>query len=219
MKKVIAFSGSPRKNGNSVLILNEFIRGVYKNNSPVTYIDVNEANIKNCTGCLRCNLLKRCSLRDDDWAEISEGILSSDVIVFASPVYFHHVAAPLKKMIDRFRSFVYVQITEEGLNHTPHQMWSKDFVLILCMGSSNDEDAQPVIQLFRFITSILGPGNKLHVITATRLGVTNQVIKTEDELRVLYEKMKLPTSLAEGDYIKNQEILSQCYELGVSMSQ
>ncbi|MBN1184398.1 MAG: flavodoxin family protein [Bacteroidales bacterium] len=218
MKQVITFNGSPRKNGNTSALLNKFIEGVETSGGNTQRYDVHDINLKYCTGCLRCNLLRRCSLRDDDWAEISEAILQSDVLVFASPVYFHHVTAPLKKLIDRFRSFVHVQITEEGLNHTPHQTWKKDFVLLLCMGSSSDEDAQPIVELFKFMTSILGPENKLHIITATRLGVTNQVIKTEEELRVLYEKINLPVALAEGDFKRNNEILDRCFELGESLS-
>ena len=218
MKKITAFNGSPRQTGNTSALLKQFMTGAEASESEVESIDVHDIDLKNCTGCLRCNLLKRCSLRDDDWAEISEGILNSDVIVFASPVYFHHVTAPLKKLMDRFRSFVHVQITEEGLKHTPYQKWNKDFVLILCMGSSNDEDAQPIIDLFSFITSILGTENRLHIITATRLGVVNQVLKSEEELRVLYEKMSIPLSLAGTDSIKNKEVLEKCYKLGKSLS-
>jgi hypothetical protein len=73
--------------------------------------------------------------------------------------------------LDRFRPFNHVQITETGLEHTPWQEWKKDFVLLLTMGSPDPSDAKPVIDLFDFVKSILGHGNKLHVITATRVAV------------------------------------------------
>jgi multimeric flavodoxin WrbA len=141
------------------------------------------------------------------------------VIVFASPIYFHHVTAPLKKFIDRFRSFVHVQISESELIHTPWEQWNKDFVLLLCMGSSDVSDAMPVIELFRFIRSILGPDNRLHIITATRLAVLKQILKTEEELVTLYTKLNLPIHLAKGDFKKNQEVLEQCYQLGNTLTQ
>lgn len=163
-------------------------------------------------------MLKRCSLSGDDWAELSGKILNADVLVFASPVYFHHVPAPMKAMLDRFRSFIQVQITETGLKHTPWRAWNKDFVLILPMGSSAAADADPVIDLFSFMTSILGENNSLHVITATRLAVVKQVIKTEDELGELYGKMKLPARLAPGDFKRNQELMEACRKLGKELS-
>ena len=214
MKKVLAFNGSPRRSGNTSLLLNHFIRGTEASgvNTEVIYAD--SVNIENCKGCLRCNILKRCSLRGDDWQEISQKILEADVLVFASPVYFHHITAPLKMIIDRFRSFVHIQITESGLIHTPWAEWEKDFVLILPMGSSDDIDAQPIIDLFEYMCSIMGTKNRLHVIKGTRLAVVKQVEKTKNELEVLYEKFHLPAGLASSDAVKNQALLKDCYELG-----
>ena len=87
-------------------------------------------------------------------------------------------------------------------------------MLILCLGSSDAVDADPVIDLFRFMTSILGESNRLHIITATRLAVVKQVIKTEEELRELYQKMRLSPQLAPVDFLRNQELLEECRKLG-----
>ncbi len=218
MKKIVAFNGSARKNGNTQFLLNSFLEGVEKSGAYFEKIDAHKINLEYCNGCLRCNLIKRCAIRGDEWNELSAKILGSDVLVFATPIYFHHVSGQLKKIIDRFRSFVHVQITEAGLKHTPHVEWNKDFVLLLSLGSSSNEDAQPVIELFRYMVEILGPKNRLHIITATRLGVTKQVVKTEDELTALYPKLGLPDNLAEGDFLKNRQTLTECFELGEKLS-
>ncbi|MCF6357157.1 MAG: flavodoxin family protein [Draconibacterium sp.] len=214
MKKIVAFNGSARKNGNTQFLLNSFLEGAEKSGADFDKIDAHEINLDYCNGCLRCNLIKRCSIRGDEWNDLSLKILESDVLVFATPIYFHHVSGQLKKIIDRFRSFVHVQITESGLKHTPHVEWDKDFVLLLSLGSSSNEDAQPVIELFKYMVEILGSKNRLHVITATRLGVTKQVIKTEDELVALYPKLGLSQNLVEGDFQKNQQILTEGFKLG-----
>jgi hypothetical protein len=86
------------------------------------------------------------------------------------------------------------------------------------MGSPDDSDAQPVVDLFSFITSILGSGNRLHVIKATRLALAKQVIKSEDELRILYEKLKLPPGLATEDHKRNMEVLDACKKLGTELT-
>ena len=218
MKKVLAFNGSPRENGNTSLLLDSFIDGARESTDQVEVLFPHKLNIDHCRGCLRCNVLKRCSISGDDWMDLSQKILDSDVLVFAAPIYFHHLPGPVKVMLDRFRSFNHVQITETGLKHTPWQEWNKDFVLLLSMGSPDPSDAKPVIELFDFVKSILGHGNKLHVITATRVAVARQISKSKDDLSALYEKLKLPQGLVEEDYLRNMDILEDTRSLGSSLS-
>ena len=195
------------------------MEGAAENSDALEILRSHELKIDHCAGCLRCNILKRCSLHGDEWEGIAEKIEQADVLVFAAPVYFHHVPGPMKVMLDRFRSFIHVQMTPTGLIYTPHKKWKKDFVLILTMGSSDVSDADPIIELFEFIRTMLGAGNNLHVITATRLGVIRQVIKTEEELRLLYEKLKLPVEQASEDAVRNLELLDECRQLGVRLSE
>jgi len=218
MKKIIAFNGSARKNGNTHFLLKSFVEGAEKNGVLTEEVLAHEINLDYCTGCLRCNLLKRCSIRGDEWNVLSTKILESDVLVFATPIYFHHFSGQLKKIIDRFRSFVHVKITEAGLKHTPHTEWNKDVVLLVSLGSSSDKDAQPVIELMKGMVKILGPKNRLHIITATRLGVIKQVSKSKKELVELYPKLGLSESLVENDFIRNQQTLQDCFELGEKLS-
>jgi multimeric flavodoxin WrbA len=216
--KILAFNGSPRPSGNTAHLLSAFISGAQENGVAPELYHPSKLDLKECTGCLRCNVLKRCSISGDCWEELSAKIIESDVLVFGSPIYFHHVPSSMKKMLDRFRSLVHVKVTEAGLIHTPYHEWKKDFVLILSLGASKADDAQPVIDLFKYLCTIMGPQNKLHVITGTRLAMVNQVNNNEQELETLYKKMGLPTHLASKDYLRNLELLSQCQELGRILS-
>ena len=213
---ILAFNGSPRRKGNTTLLLHHFMKGARKTNVNCEEFFAEDINLKYCKGCLRCNVLKRCSIKGDDWGELSKKILAADTIVFASPVYFHHLTAQLKKILDRFRCFINVQLTEGGLKHTPYQNWNKHFILLLCLGSSDDRDAQPVIELFSFITSMLGKNNTLSWIVGKRLAVAGQVGMSEERLAGLYPKLGLPSSLSKEDYSQNQLLLKRCYELGTS---
>lgn len=219
MKKIFAINGSPRPNGNSSFLLEAFLDGAKQNNAILNSVSSHKLNISDCTGCLRCNLIKRCSIRNDDWGIISQQILDSDVLVFASPVYFHHFPASLKAVVDRYRSFIKVSITEKSIDHQPWAEWDKDFVLLLSMGSSDDIDAKPIVDLFEYMIKILGPKNKLHIITATRLGVNKQVSFSKEELAQLYSKINLPVKLAAQDSISNKNILQKCFDLGKGLSQ
>lgn len=218
LKNIVAFHGSPRENGNTRALLDSFLEGVHKNTSMVEVIEPHQLHLESCHGCLRCNLLRRCSITGDQWQELSQKILDSDILVFAAPVYFHHLPGPMKIMLDKFRSFNHVQITETGLIHTPWQEWKKDFVLLLTMGSPDPTNADPVVDLFKFISSILGSSNKLHVITATRLAVAKQILKSAEELKVLYQKLKIPVHLADQDFIRNRESLEKAKNLGSELT-
>lgn len=213
MKRVLALNASPRMRGNTALMLERFFDALSGTAVAAEKLSVSDLHVRSCRGCLRCNLTDRCTLRGDDWESLSGKLLGADVLVFASPIYFHHVPAPLKNIIDRFRSFVQVQITETGLRHTPRHHWQKDFVLLLSMGSPDAREAGPVCDLFSFITEILGPGNRLHTVTGTRLAVPRQVCMTEQELGGLYEKLGLPAQLVPGDHKRNRLLLQQCADI------
>ncbi len=215
---LLSFNASPRKKGNSSRLLRELLRGAHETEIHIEEYNVHDLHLKDCKGCLRCNLIKRCALRGDDWPQLSKKIQKADVIVFASPVYFHHVPAPLKKLIDRFRSFVNVRITEKGLQHTPWQEWKKEIFLILTLGSSSEQDAGPAIDMFRFLTETMGHDNRFSWITATRLAVVNQVKMTAGELEEFYRKIKMPFGLAKEDSRRNKDLLKKCYEKGRELS-
>jgi multimeric flavodoxin WrbA len=102
--KAIIFSGSPRKHGNTMQLVNRFIDGLRESGCEVEFIDTTKLNISPCIGCGACEQKGNCFM-DDDMKEIYEKTEESDIIVLASPVYFASVTAQLKTMIDRFQAF------------------------------------------------------------------------------------------------------------------
>lgn len=100
-KKVLIFSGSPRKGGNSDLLCDEFMRGAQESGNEVEKIFIRDKKIAYCTACYYCrDTGKGCAIKDD-MAEILDKMLASDVIVMASPVYFYSIDAQMKTVIDR----------------------------------------------------------------------------------------------------------------------
>lgn len=211
---VLAFSSSPRVKANSTALLQSFENGLNAAGCRMETVDAQACNIRPCSGCLRCNLIKRCAIKNDDWPVLSEKILSADVLVFAGPIYFHHVAAPLKMVLDRFRSFMNVRITETGLVHTPWHEWKKHFVLFLTMGAPTDDDAKPVVDLFEYITLVLGRGNKLSVVCATGLALAGQITMDVVQLQDAYTKLGLDPKSSEESFSRNRGFLSAAEELG-----
>lgn len=100
MKKVLILSGSPRKNGNSDLLCDEFARGAIEAGHEVEKIRVSEKKIAYCRACYACRGTGVCAIKDD-MAEVMQKMIDCDVMVLASPVYFYSIDAQLKAVIDR----------------------------------------------------------------------------------------------------------------------
>ena len=99
-KNVVILSASPRRNGNSDILCDEFMKGATEAGHDVEKIFLADKNIKYCTGCGVCNTTHEC-VQKDDMKEILVKLLKADVIVMASPVYFYTINAQMKTLIDR----------------------------------------------------------------------------------------------------------------------
>ena len=89
-KKVLILSASPRREGNSDTLCNEFLRGAKEAGHDAEKIFLRDKKINYCTGCGLCNDngYTDCSQKDDA-TEIIEKMVQADVIVMATPVYFY----------------------------------------------------------------------------------------------------------------------------------
>ncbi len=100
-KKIVIISSTPRKNGNSDIVCEEFMKGALEAGHQAEKIRLSEKLINYCTGCCTCiNKPGRC-VQSDDMNEILKKLLDSDVIVLASPVYFRSFNGQMKTFIDR----------------------------------------------------------------------------------------------------------------------
>lgn len=102
-KKVIVISTSLRENSNSEALAEEFAKGAKDGKNEVEFISLKGKNVGFCTGCLSCQNTGRCAIKDDA-AEIEEKVLHSDVIAFASPIYYYGMSGQMKTLLDRMNS-------------------------------------------------------------------------------------------------------------------
>lgn len=100
-KNVLILSGSPRKNGNSDILCDEFMKGAIESGNNVTKINVAHKKVSPCLACYYCTNHGGECVQKDDMAEILQAMIDADVIVLASPVYFYSIDAQLKIVIDR----------------------------------------------------------------------------------------------------------------------
>lgn len=99
-KRVLILSGSPRKNGNSDILCDEFKRGAEEAGNTVEKVRISELDINYCRACYACKKDGKCVLKDD-MAALLQKMIDADVLVLASPVYFYSIDAQLKAVIDR----------------------------------------------------------------------------------------------------------------------
>lgn len=114
MAKVVAFIGSPKKNGNVDTIVNEILNGVEEKQGTVKKFYLNDMNIRGCQGCLYCRKVHNCAIKDD-MQEVYEEIKEADYVIIGSPVYICQVSAQTKLLLDR----LYPLTEIDKAKHTP----------------------------------------------------------------------------------------------------
>lgn len=97
---VIGISGSPRRGGNTELLLDEFLRGAEMEGANTEKIVVSELSFSPCRECNACDSTGMCVL-DDEMQGVYRRLKRADVIVLASPIFFMSLTAQLKALIDR----------------------------------------------------------------------------------------------------------------------
>jgi multimeric flavodoxin WrbA len=99
-KNILIINGATRKNGNTDIIINKIIEGSINEKAKINLIELRNKKINDCIGCYTCYEKNKCSI-NDDMKEILVSINRSDMIIFASPIYWWGVTGIMKIFIDR----------------------------------------------------------------------------------------------------------------------
>ena len=101
---ILILSGSPRKNGNTDLLVDAFVKGASQKHH-VEVVSVRDYKVNTCLGCNACFMSKdNTCAQKDDMPIIYDKMSHADMLVIASPVYFYGLSALLKAVIDRFHN-------------------------------------------------------------------------------------------------------------------
>jgi multimeric flavodoxin WrbA len=101
--KVVAFNGSPRKNGNTALMIGEVFKVLEREGIECELVQIGGQLIRGCQACLQCRELqnRKCTFDDDILNECVEKMIEADGIIIGSPTYFASMTAETKALIDR----------------------------------------------------------------------------------------------------------------------
>lgn len=136
MKNMLILSSSPRRGGNSDTLSNEFLRGASDAGHSVEKIFLGDKKINYCTGCSTCSQHQKPCPQKDDMPEILDKMITADVIVMATPVYFYTMSAQMKTLIDRCCG-LYTQMT------------GKEFYFIVAAAENEQEKMERTIDTFQ----------------------------------------------------------------------
>lgn len=103
MKHVIVISTSLRAGSNSDMLADKFAEGACEAGNEVEKISLAGKDIKFCRGCLACQKLGKCCIKDDV-NDIMAKVLNADVICWATPIYYYEMSGQMKTLIDRMNA-------------------------------------------------------------------------------------------------------------------
>lgn len=141
-KNVLIVSSSPRRQGNSDLLCDQFLQGALEAGHNAETIFLRDHKVSYCVGCGHCIEHKGTCTQKDEMARLAQKLLEADVIVLATPVYFYTMSAQLKTFIDRCCPY-YTQLSD------------RDFYFILTAAETDWNLMTRTVESLRGFTSCL----------------------------------------------------------------
>lgn len=129
--KILVLNGSPRPKGNTKQMIEAFQEGAAASGHQVDIVDVCQKRIAGCLACEYCHTKGNGTcIQKDDMQEVYKLLHEADMLVIASPIYYHGISGQLKCALDRFYSVAYP-------TKPPHL---KKVAMILSSGDANMYD-------------------------------------------------------------------------------
>ena len=139
MANILAIIGSPRKGGNTEILVSQIAAGAASAGAQVETVHLGGLHIRECDGCHACWRGRPCS-KDDDMRAVYEKIAASEIIVFGTPVYWYGPTALMKAVIDRF-----VYFNCEANRPMVRGKWA---AVAVVLEETHEETWRPVVEFF-----------------------------------------------------------------------
>lgn len=103
MVKMLAIYGSPRRKGNTALLLKNAVKGAIEAGAEVEEVILRDLKMSPCLEIYGCKETGRCVIQDD-FQQVYDKLLSCQGLMLASPIFFYTVSAHTKILMDRCQS-------------------------------------------------------------------------------------------------------------------
>jgi multimeric flavodoxin WrbA len=135
--KALGIVCSPRKGGNTEILVREALAGAKESGAEVELFRVSDMNIAACDGCETCHQSGECRIKDD-MQKVYKKMVAADGIILGSPVYFWSVSSQAKTLMDR----------TYALRYPHHKLRNKVGGAIVATGRRGSVNALSVINNF-----------------------------------------------------------------------
>jgi multimeric flavodoxin WrbA len=99
--KIIGFSGSPHKSGNTVWAVEQILSGAKQSGADTLLFAASDLDVKPCRGCFGCKNGDSGCVIKDDMQKVYDELLDADALIFASPIYMGQMTGQAKVFMDR----------------------------------------------------------------------------------------------------------------------
>ncbi|HEX7561345.1 MAG TPA: flavodoxin family protein [Candidatus Humimicrobiaceae bacterium] len=192
--KVIALYGSPRRGGNTDVLLNRFIEGLKSSarfstgSGPILNIEkiiISNLKISPCRECRHCSIDGECSV-NDEMQQIYPKMMDCDLLLIASPVFFTSVSGYLKAFIDRFQRFwaLKYELDKKIINKT-----GRKGILLSCAGSKPPDIFDCTKKITRALFDVLYIKYYADFLYNS-IDFKGDILKNPDDLKRVYEFAK-----------------------------
>lgn len=192
--KVLGFMGSPRKKGNTAVLVKTFLEGAASAGAEVKSFILADLTINQCRGCFRKCILKpgyRCGTFRDDMDMLLKEMVSADLMLFASPYYCASYTAIMARFLERCLPLWEVEVVGElgTMNafrfiNTP--LKGKKAVIGLVQDFKDPATARPAITAFRHNLCNTYMMNIVHTIHVTDVRDAGDINKKGDVLEKIF---------------------------------
>jgi multimeric flavodoxin WrbA len=191
-RKVVAFIGSPRKGGNTDVLISEMLSAADQNGAETEKVFLSDLDIKPCRACEACRKQTptRCVMTGDDFDEVAEKMKAADALIFGTPVYWFSLTAQFKLFMDRWSGFL-----DKDYNSL---LKDKSAAVVVCCGDTNTKPmTDPLLRIFRETFEALGLDLVGCITTSAHL--KGEVAKNKDAMQKAADVgQKLANTLTPG---------------------
>jgi len=191
MSSVLAIYGSPRRKGNTSLLLKQAVKGAREQGADVEEVFLRDLKMSPCLEIYGCKKDGRCVIHDD-FQSIYDKLLSCHGIMLASPIFFYTVSSHTKILMDRCQS-----------------LWVKRYLLEKAVRGEGERARKGL-----FISVGATSGKRLFEGTQLTVRYFFDVCDAELWRYLLYRSLDF-----EGDVLNHPEYLQEAYQAGKELAQ
>lgn len=190
MQKILAIYGSPRRQGNTTVLLDHAVQGAVDAGAAVEKIVLRDLKMSPCLEIYGCKEMGRCVI-EDDFQKIHDQLMACQGLMLASPIFFYTVSAHTKTLMDRCQS---LWVKKYWIDKVPYGQWeAKRKGLFISVGATK--------------------GKKLFDGALLTVKYFFDVLDMELWKALLYRGLDF-----EGDVLRHPEHLEEAYEAGKNLA-